>query len=49
MGECPEWYPLLEAAIHMKVKPWELEKQPQFWIDVALMHKQGLSYIKGKS
>lgn len=37
MGECPDWYPLLQAARWLKVAPWDLARQPVWWMRIALM------------
>ena len=36
MGDVPEWYPLLVAAKHLEVAPWELAKMPVWWTEIAL-------------
>jgi hypothetical protein len=36
MGECPSWYPLLQASRYLKVPPWDLARQPIWWMRIAL-------------
>lgn len=38
MGEVPEWYPFLQAALYLKVAPWELAEVDggEAWMDIAL-------------
>jgi len=36
MGECPDWYPLLQAARYLRVAPWDLIDQNIFWRRIAL-------------
>ncbi len=35
-GECPDFYPLLQAARYLGVAPWELAKQSRVWLSWAL-------------
>lgn len=37
MGECPEWYALIQAAKYLGVPPWELMEQSVWWQDKALI------------
>ena len=37
MGEVPDWYPLIVAAEVYHCSPWELEDQPVYWRDRALI------------
>lgn len=36
MGEAPDWYPLLTAARYLRVAPWDLARQPIWWMRIAL-------------
>lgn len=36
MGGVPLWYSLVQAAKYLGVPPWELAKQPVWWMNVAL-------------
>lgn len=31
MGECPDWYELIQAARYLGVPPWDLAMQPVCW------------------
>jgi hypothetical protein len=46
MGECPDWFELLEAADLLHCRPWELVKQPQFWIDAAYCRAAALEHAR---
>ncbi len=35
----PDWYPLVDAARELGVAPWELEKQPTYWRDRAIIYR----------
>jgi hypothetical protein len=35
VGEVPLWYSLVQAARYLHVPPWELAKQPVWWMRVA--------------
>lgn len=35
MGEVPLWYSLIRSARYLGVAPWELAKQPVWWLRVA--------------
>lgn len=37
MGEAPDWWFLIRAARYLGVAPWELSKQPEFWMNAALV------------
>jgi hypothetical protein len=37
MGEAPDWYVHLRAAKYLGVAPWELDDQPLFWKNAALV------------
>lgn len=32
----PQWYRLVTAARYLNVAPWELARQPVWWMNVAL-------------
>lgn len=36
LGECPDYYPLIQVAKYLGVAPWELFKQSLFWKNAAL-------------
>lgn len=31
MGECPDFYALIQHAKYLRVAPWELQEQSLFW------------------
>jgi hypothetical protein len=31
LGECPDYYGLIQASKYLNCKPWELWEQPLFW------------------
>jgi hypothetical protein len=33
MGECPDWYTVIQAAKYVNVSPWALMEQPVWWFD----------------
>lgn len=37
VGECPDWYVLIQAAKYLGVPPWELMEQSIWWRDKALI------------
>lgn len=37
MGEAPDWWFLIRAARYLGVAPWDLARQPVFWMDAALV------------
>lgn len=37
MGDCPAWYPVMQAAKYLGVAPWELMEQSIWWRDKALI------------
>jgi hypothetical protein len=36
MGECPTWYSLIQASRYLHVSPWDLARQPIWWMRIAL-------------
>lgn len=36
MGECPDWYAVIQAAKYLNVAPWELLEHSVYWRDKAL-------------
>lgn len=36
IGEAPEWWALIQASRYLKVPPWELARQPVWWMRIAL-------------
>lgn len=36
MGECPDWFTVVQAARYLGVAPWELLTKPVFWMRAAL-------------
>jgi len=40
MGDVPKWYLLIKAARYLGVPPWDLAKQPLWWMKVALASQQ---------
>ncbi len=37
MGECPDWYPIIQAAKYLGCNPWELMGESIYWKDKALI------------
>ncbi len=37
MGECPDWYPIIQAAKYLNCKPWELMEVSIYWQDKAII------------
>lgn len=35
MGAPPSWYRLLKASQYLDVPPWELARQPVWWVNIA--------------
>lgn len=35
MGEVPLWFSLIQAAKYLGVAPWDLAKQPAWWLRAA--------------
>ncbi|MCX7669312.1 MAG: hypothetical protein N2439_04490 [Anaerolineae bacterium] len=33
----PDWWPVIQAARYLGVAPWELARQPVFWLNAALL------------
>ena len=36
MGEAPPWYALIQASRYLHVPPWDLARQPVWWMRIAL-------------
>lgn len=36
MGEAPSWWHLIQAARYLRVAPWDLARQPVWWMRIAL-------------
>lgn len=39
MGEPPRWWGLIQAARYLRVPPWDLARQPIWWMRIALAAK----------
>jgi len=37
MGECPDWYTVIQAAKYLNMSPIELMKEPVWWFDKAVI------------
>lgn len=37
MGYCPDWYEVIQVAKYLGCKVWELEDQPMYWHQKALI------------
>ncbi len=37
MGECPDWYPIIQAAKYLGCTPPEMMEMPIYWQDKALI------------
>jgi len=37
MGECPDWYAVIQAVNYLGCKPWELMEAPIYWQDKAII------------
>lgn len=47
-GPLPDYYTTLKVARYLRVPPWELVTQPQYWTQAALITMQADAEIKAK-
>lgn len=46
MGAQPDWDELLDAADRLRCTPWELSKQPRFWIEAVFARDAAYAHAR---